>query len=115
MIVLPISSSITLSGATAVYASVPMTCRIVGASYLVTTAITVATGTITISDGTTDAGSISCAVASANTSAGNYTLDTTSLGKVKFDKDTPIKLTPDGASTAGVVLVTLLLDEYHAD
>jgi hypothetical protein len=107
-------TTITVSGTTAVYVPVPKGCRVVGASYVVTTGVTVAADTLTISDGTTTAGTVSVAVGAAGSGASNFTPDTTSLGKVRFDGTTPIKITPGGASTAGAITLGLLLSEYHA-
>ena len=56
-------TTITVSGTTAVYVPVPKGCRVVGASYVVTTGVTVAADTLTISDGTNTAGTVKLFIA----------------------------------------------------
>lgn len=109
-----VTEPITLSSDT-IYINPGHTCRIVGAYNVVSG--TVNSGNeqvITISDGTTDVGTITIAASAAVGTVDKMVLDTTSKGAVEFNVDTPIKLVAAGTST-GLGNVTLVLDAYHAD
>lgn len=109
-----VTEPIDLSGDTS-YVNSGHTCRVVQA-YSVISGEAGATGakTITISDGTTDVGAIAIAATAAVGTVDKIVLDSTSNGAVEFNVDTPIKIVGAG-SGAGIAIVTLVLDSYHAD
>jgi hypothetical protein len=109
------SEAVTVSGTTDVYVPIPVTGRLVKASYVVTTDVTVAADTVTFAQGSSTIGTCSVAVAAAGTGAGSLTPNTTTEGKVEVGPTKPIKITPGGGSTAGVVEFALVISEYHAD
>ncbi len=97
------------------YMSPGVPSRVIGAYTVLNEVISSGDVDITISDGTTDVGVITI------TNSGNavadideIVFDTTSLGKVIFDLDTPLKIVGDGGSTStGELTLTIVMDEYH--
>ena len=105
----------SLASAVTEYVAIPKTCWLVKAVSVVnTTIITTADTLLTFSDGTTDIGTITitqsgCAVGDCDT----LTLDTTSVGKVELDEDTPLVIEIDGSSGAGECNLTLVFSDFH--
>jgi len=105
-----------LSAATTWYLPVGSPCRIIDVVSALETTLTTGDSTITISDGTTTVGTIT--ITQSGCAAGDIdkiSFDSTSEGKVKFDKDTPIKIACDATPGQGKAELTLVLDEFHGD
>lgn len=105
-----------LSGAANKYVAPPVTCRLVNAISALHTTLTTGDSTITLSDGTTDIGTIT--ITQSGCAAGDVdslSLDGTSLGKVALGPSTPLKIANDATPGQGACLVTLVFDEFHSD
>ena len=105
-----------LSSAADLYLALPNTCRLVKAMTALITTLTTGDSTITLSDGTTDIGTITitqdgCAVGDID----NITFDTTSLGKVALGGTTYLKISNNATPGQGAALLTLVLDEFHSE
>jgi hypothetical protein len=97
------------------YLPLPINCRLIDAqSAIDTQALSVADGTVTFSDGTTDIGTITVTQSgNAEGDVDSLVLDSTSLGKVALGPSTPLKIVLAG-NTNGEVEVTMVFDEFHA-
>lgn len=103
----------SLNGDPTTYVAVPRTCKLADAVSAITTAVTTNDVTVTLSDGTTDIGTLTVAVGVAGGVDG-ITFDTTSYGDVELDRTTPLKIVCSGTPGAGAINLSLDFDIYGA-
>lgn len=100
----------TLSGDPTKYIGFNRTCRLVGGASVVYTATTTNAVTVTLSDGTTTAGTFTIAAGSA---AGTVDLLSYSAA-VELGPTLPLKVVCSGTPGAGAIILTLQFSEGHA-
>lgn len=105
---------IILDGDDTYYIPVTKPSLLIGAISAVNEAAIDAETTLTFSDGTTTIGTITIANAAAEGTIDKLAFDSTSLGKVEINEDTPLVIAVAGGSTNVEIALSLDFSEFHS-